>query len=117
MPAPLLDALLGLFFWLLFRLLGLRWSLKEVAFCGALVGLINWWYMGPPGEPLPKGPVSGFVDSCARHADLPTCECARARLEAQLGRAEFVRLSVRIGASATVPAELGEALSACARES
>jgi hypothetical protein len=114
MPAPLLDALLGLFLWLLFRLLGFRWSLREVAVCGALVGLFNWWYWTPPsGEPFAKGPVSAFVDSCARHAEVRTCQCARDRLEADLGRSEFVRLAVRIGASATVPQELGDALTRC----
>jgi hypothetical protein len=114
MPAPLLDALVGFSVWLLFRLLRIPWSLREVAVCGALVGLANWWYWGPPpGEPFPKGPVSAFVDSCARHADVATCRCARGRLEAELTRADFVRLAVRIGASSTVPPQLGEALSAC----
>ena len=115
MWAPLQDALLGFSFWAVMRLLGIRWSPRELLLCGLVLGLFNWWRWVAPSDQatFPGGPISAFVSSCAPHADVETCQCARDRLEAELGRTEFVRLAVRIAASGTVPQELAAALSRC----
>jgi hypothetical protein len=120
MWALVYDGLVGLSVWVLFRLLGLRRSFFELLVTVLVLAGFNYWMWGFPfGEehPFPRGPVSGFVASCARHADTATCECARDRLEAELGRAELVRLAVRIGASGTLPPPLASALTRCAEES
>jgi hypothetical protein len=117
--AMLVDAVVGIVMFVIFRLLGARLppSKLELAAIGMIAFAASYWYVGPPpgmrGISGPRGFVDRMVDSCSAQASAQACECAVDRLREQAGEAGLARVAFRAHVNLVLPKEFTQVLSAC----
>jgi len=117
--AMLVDAVVGIAVFVVFRLLGARLppSKLELAVIAMIAFAANSWYVPPPPTiralSRPIGFVGRLVESCSEQASAEACKCAVDRLKERIGEAELVRLAFRAHVNVALPKEFMQALSAC----
>lgn len=107
------DALVGLGVWLVFRLLGTAFSLRELAVAAVLVGLLHLSASGVLRYGAAGPYVAQFVDLCSPYADPERCRCARAELERSMPERDFEELAFKFYVDRMPPPMLREALGGC----
>jgi hypothetical protein len=106
------DALVALGVWVVFRLLGTVFSLREVLVAMLLVGVLHLSESGVL-EGVSGPYIAQFVELCTEYADRERCRCAREELERRLPKDEFAEFAFKFYVDRMPPPILREALSDC----